>query len=109
MTTAVSKTISWATVLSLAPLATATAQAGPTDWPSVNYTAGANRYSPLTQITADNVGTLERAWSIHLAPAGYDGPFREAQGVPLVIDNTMYLTSPYGMVLALDATTGSER
>jgi quinoprotein glucose dehydrogenase len=87
----------------------AAAQQAPTDWPSANYVAGANRYSPLTQITAQNLGRLERAWSFHLKPAADDGPFREAQAIPLVIDNTMYLTSPYGSIIALNATTGEEQ
>src|SRR5262245_13408904 len=80
---------------------------GATDWPSTNYDQGANRYSPLDQITASNVATLERVWSIHLKPAGYTGRMREDEAIPLVIGNTMYLASPYGVIYALDATTGT--
>jgi len=82
---------------------------GATDWPSINYLGSANRYSPLNQITPENVATLERAWSIHLKPAGYTGRLREDQSIPLVIGTTMYLGSPYGVVMALDAATGAER
>ncbi len=81
-------------------------QQGATDWPSTNYTQSANRYSPLTHITADNVATLERVWSFHLKPTDYSGRLREDQAIPLVIGTTMYLASPYGAVIALDATTG---
>ena len=84
-------------------------QQGATDWPSTNYTQSANRYSPLTQITADNVATLERVWSIHLKPADFTGGLREDQAIPLVIGTTMYLASPYGAIIALDATTGAEQ
>jgi quinoprotein glucose dehydrogenase len=80
-----------------------------TDWRSTNYAHSANRYSPLTQITAENVATLERVWSVHLKPADYTGRLREDQSIPLVIGNTMYLGSPYGAVIALDATTGAEK
>ena len=80
-----------------------------TDWPSTNYANTANRYSPLDQITAQNVATLEKAWSIHLKPAGYTGRLREDEAIPLVIGNTMYLASPYGAIHALDATTGAEK
>ncbi|MEE2790472.1 MAG: PQQ-binding-like beta-propeller repeat protein [Acidobacteriota bacterium] len=80
-----------------------------TDWPSANYLGSANRYSPLTQITPENVATLERVWSIHLKPAGYTSRLREDQSIPLVIGTTMYLGSPYGAVMALDATTGAEK
>ncbi len=79
------------------------------DWPSTNYLGSANRFSPLTQITPENVATLERVWSIHLKPAGYTGRLREDQSIPLVIGPTMYLGSPYGAVMALDATTGAEK
>src|SRR5258705_3145850 len=82
---------------------------GPTGWPSTNYVEGANRYSPLTQITPANVSTLQRAWSIHLQPAGYSGKLREDEAIPIVIGGTMYLGSPYGAVLALDAASGAEK
>src|SRR6516165_2557995 len=82
---------------------------GGIDWPATNYNQGANRYSPLTQITAKNVGTLQRVWSIHLKPADFTGPMREDEAIPIVIGNTMYLASPYGVVMALDATTGAEK
>ena len=82
---------------------------GPTGWPSTNYVEGANRYSPLTQITPANVGTLQRAWSIHLKPAGYSGKLREDEAIPIVIGGTIYLGSPYGAVLAFDAASGAEK
>src|SRR6266853_4066256 len=82
---------------------------GATDWPSTNYDQSANRYSPLTQITARNVATLQQVWSFHLKPAGFTGPMREDEAIPIVIGNTMYLGSPYGAVIALDATTGAEK
>jgi quinoprotein glucose dehydrogenase len=82
---------------------------GATDWPSTNYDESANRYSPLDQITADNVAALQQVWSFHLKPAGYTGRLREDEAIPLVIGNTMYLGSPYGAIHALDATTGAEK
>src|SRR5215510_11280172 len=78
----------------------------PTDWPSTNYDETANRYSPLEQITTKNVATLQQVWSFHLKPAGYTGRLREDEAIPLVIGNMMYLASPYGVIHALDATTG---
>jgi quinoprotein glucose dehydrogenase len=85
------------------------AQGQSTDWPTTNYAQTANRYSPLKQITPGNVATLQQAWSIHLKPAGWVGPMREDQAIPIVIGNTMYVASPYGVVLAIDATTGAEK
>jgi quinoprotein glucose dehydrogenase len=82
---------------------------GATDWPSSNYDSSANRYSPLTQITEKNVGTLQQVWSVHLKPAGYTGRLREDEAIPIVIGNTMYVGSPYGAIMALDAATGAEK
>src|ERR1700704_429140 len=90
-------------------VSTADGAPGATDWPSINYDQTANRYSPLTQITARNVGTLQQVWSFHIKPAGFTGPMKEDEAIPIVIGNTMYLGSPYGAVIALDATTGAEK
>jgi quinoprotein glucose dehydrogenase len=80
-----------------------------TDWPATSYNSAAVRYSPLDQITPQNVSMLQQAWSFNLKPSGYTGRLRENGGNPIVVGNTMYLTSPYGFVHALDATTGAER
>jgi quinoprotein glucose dehydrogenase len=90
-------------------LAAALVAADVNDWPSHDHDAGGQRFSPLKQITPANVATLQRAWSIHLKPAGYTGAFKEDEAIPLVIGNIMYLASPYGAVHALDATTGAEK
>ncbi len=108
----VRRSLAFVTVLSLAlggsAVVAQTTEPGPTDWPSTNFVQGANRFSPLTQITAENVTSLERVWSINLRPDGFEGRLREDQSIPLVIGNMMYLGSPYGSVIALDATTGEE-
>jgi outer membrane protein assembly factor BamB len=90
--------------VSVAAIAQGTAEK--TGWSSSNYDQSANRYSPLAQITPANVSTLQRAWSIHLKPAGYSGRLREDEAIPIVIGNTMYVGSPYGAVIAFDATSG---
>ena len=80
-----------------------------TGWSASNYNGSANRYSPLTQITAANVATLQPAWRFRLKPAGYTGPLKTDEAIPIVIGNTMYIASPYGAIHALDATTGQEK
>src|SRR5580693_1727899 len=81
-----------------AAVGTADGTPGATDWPITNYAQSANRYSPLDQITAKNVATLQQVWSFHLKPAGYTGRLREDEAIPIVIGNTMYLGSPYGAI-----------
>jgi quinoprotein glucose dehydrogenase len=91
----------------LALMATAASAAG-TDWPVSGHDAGGQRYSPLTQINKSNVANLQIAWTYHLTPAGYTGRPRLVESVPVVIGNSMYISSSYGEVIALNATTGAE-
>jgi quinoprotein glucose dehydrogenase len=88
--------------------APAISQAQRTDWPNMHRDVGAQRYSPLTQITPANVGRLQKAWSYHLKPAGVER-LRPSQATPLVIEGTMYICSSYGQVIALDPVTGKEK
>src|SRR5258706_4967275 len=63
-----------------------------------------DRYSPFQQITRSNVTRLTVAWT---HPTGDQGTTIECR--PLVVDGTMYVTSPSLRVIALDAATGRER
>src|SRR3569833_3252248 len=91
----------------LALMATAASAAG-TDWPVSGHDAGSQRNSPHTQITKSNASNLLIAWTNHLTPAGYTGRPRLVESVPVVIGNSMYISSSYGEVIALNATTGAE-
>ena len=111
-----------AAVQRVAPLPIAPEQyASSTEWPTYGHDSGGMRFSPLDQITPANVGTLTQAWVYHLKPAGFSPPaqgrggrggnvegFLGSQGTPLIVDGLMYISSPYGRVVALDATTGEE-
>src|ERR1700749_754281 len=93
-------------VTALALMATAAVAAG-NDWETSGHDLGSQRYSPLTQINKSNVANLQIAWSYHLTPAGYTGRPRLAEATPLVVGNHMYISSPYGEIIALNATTGT--
>ena len=69
----------------------------PKDWvmPTGNYAN--TRYSELKQITADNVGKLQAAWTFST------GVLRGHEGGPLVIGDVMYVHGPFpNPVFALD-------
>src|SRR6266699_547486 len=69
----------------------------PKDWvmPTGNYAN--HRYSQLKQITAQNVGKLQVAWTFST------GVLRGHEGAPLVIGNVMYVHGPFpNPVFALD-------
>ena len=61
-------------------------------------------YSPLDQISSDNVGGLQLAWAFQIAP-GKPGS-RGMQGEPLVYDGVMYIRHHNERYTAHEATTG---
>lgn len=69
------------------------------DWPTVGRDLGMQRFSPLDQITTDNVNQLQIAWSRDL---GFDGG---VQFSPVEYEGVLYAVNP-NTVMALDATTG---
>jgi quinoprotein glucose dehydrogenase len=70
------------------------------DWRTFGRDAGAQRFSPLTQITTKNVATLQQVWA-------FDTGSRDLQVTPLVIDGVMYLTGG-STVFAIEPETGKE-
>jgi quinoprotein glucose dehydrogenase len=83
-------------------------------WPMVNLDPGARRYSPLNQITPENVGHLKVAWIYHMKPAPGagsvpDNSWRISEDQPLVVGNTMFVVTPYSRIVALDPATGTEK
>ncbi|MGB3335951.1 MAG: membrane-bound PQQ-dependent dehydrogenase, glucose/quinate/shikimate family [Devosia sp.] len=80
------------------------------DWPAYGGTYAAARYSPLDQITPENVGQLERVWEFNTG----DMPTEAAQGkyspenTPLKVGDDLYMCTGMGIALAIDAVTGGE-
>ena len=72
----------------------------PNDWLMIRGNYGAWSHSSLADITRDNVGGLQLAWTWSMNDGGWSAPS------PLVRDGVLFLVS-YGMVVqALDAATG---
>ncbi|MEM9174702.1 MAG: PQQ-binding-like beta-propeller repeat protein, partial [Myxococcota bacterium] len=88
-------------------------------WGSYGGDAGGQRHSPLDQITPDNVGSLEVAWTYRhgdilagtLGEVGAHGTPASTtfQNTPILVDDTLFVCSPFNKVIALDAETGEER
>ncbi|KIZ38827.1 MULTISPECIES: membrane-bound PQQ-dependent dehydrogenase, glucose/quinate/shikimate family [Rhodopseudomonas] len=81
------------------------------DWPAYGGSYSARRYSPLNQITADNVAQLTRVWIFHtgdLPDAKTKGTYG-AETTPLKIGDSLYLCTPKNIMIALDASTGTQR
>ncbi|GAC1683764.1 MAG: glucose/quinate/shikimate family membrane-bound PQQ-dependent dehydrogenase [Candidatus Acidiferrum sp.] len=82
------------------------------DWPSYGHDAGGMRYSPLTQITRNNVSQLKVAWTFHTGDISDGSHDRRRSGfetTPILVDGTLYLTTPFNRVIALDPETGKQR
>lgn len=80
------------------------------EWPTYGHDYGDTRYSPLAQITPANVGALKPVWTYHMRPPDRESRgFAASEDTPLVVGDSMYVSTPYGRVVALDAETGRER
>jgi quinoprotein glucose dehydrogenase len=84
------------------------------EWPVYGGDPGAQRYSPLEDITRANVAGLQAAWEwrtgeremgdstgMRIRPGSFEA-------TPVMLGDTLYLSTPYNRVVALDAATGRE-
>jgi quinoprotein glucose dehydrogenase len=82
------------------------------DWPYYGHDAGGTRYSPLSQINRENVANLKVAWTFHVGDIsdGTGGKKRSGlETTPILVDGTLYLTSGFNRVFAIDPETGKQR
>src|ERR1035441_2853055 len=71
----------------------------PDDWLMYSRTYDAQRFSPLKQITKQNVSQLRMTWTRGIG-AG------QTETIPLVHNGVMYVVAPGAIVQALDGATG---
>jgi quinoprotein glucose dehydrogenase len=84
----------------------AAVQPGDGDWPEYGREKGGTRFSPLSQITRENVGQLEVAWTYRV---GIPKNLRVAlQVTPLKIGDRLYLCAGNSDVISLNAETGRQ-
>jgi quinoprotein glucose dehydrogenase len=98
-------------VAAVALVATLQTGAQDGDWQAYGRDAGGERFSPLDVIRRDNVGTLQVAWTYRTGDAYQPKDSRPTafEATPLVIDGTLYLSTPLGRVIALDPVTGQDK
>jgi quinoprotein glucose dehydrogenase len=100
-------------VVTLAALAAAQAQSRPqVEWLHYGSDPGGTRASPLTDVNAGNVSQLSVAWQWkhwETPLETYGTTPGQFESTPLMVDGTLYVTTPYNSVAALDAETGKER
>lgn len=81
------------------------------EWWQYGRTPLGQRYSPLTQITVDNVDDLKEAWRYQTGDVKRPEDVGETtyQVTPLKVGDTLYLCTPHNWAIALDAATGQEK
>lgn len=88
------------------------------EWPTYGNDPGSSRYSPLTEITKENLRYLKLAWTYHTgdvsdATGTWHGQKVWAkstlEATPLVVDDTLYVASSFNRIIALDPETGREK
>jgi glucose dehydrogenase len=113
-----SKTISLA-ILSFSSLGLLASPALAQEWPTHDGDLGASKYSRLTQVNRENVSRLTVAWTwetgekaIPVARMTFPGrPITPGkfQGTPVKVGDTLFISTSYTEVVALDAETGAEK
>ncbi len=80
------------------------------DWPYYGRDPGGSKFSPLKQIDRSNVQKLKMAWTFHTGDLykPEKGRATAFESTPLYLDETLFVTTPLGKVIALDPATGKE-
>ncbi|WP_312795595.1 PQQ-binding-like beta-propeller repeat protein, partial [Tianweitania sp.] len=86
-------------------------RAAGTDWPFWGGSEQATRYSPLSQITPENVANLQKVWTYRTGdmPTEATKDKYSPEGTPLKIGDTLFICSAMNIMTAVDAATGKER
>ncbi|EIE50036.1 glucose dehydrogenase [Salipiger aestuarii] len=80
------------------------------DWPTWGGDERAQRYSPLDQITPENVAQLERAWVYHTGdlPSGETEGKYSPENTPLKVGDDLLMCTAMNILISVDARTGEE-
>ncbi|WP_342740258.1 pyrroloquinoline quinone-dependent dehydrogenase [Bradyrhizobium sp. B117] len=82
-------------------------------WESWGGDAGGSRFSPLRQITPDNVGQLIRAFEYHTGDLAARAPEvmrrTKFEATPLFVEDSLIFCTPFNEVIALDPGTGAQK
>ncbi|MER2298483.1 MAG: pyrroloquinoline quinone-dependent dehydrogenase [Pseudomonas sp.] len=78
------------------------------DWPFYGGDHNAQRFSPLKQITPENVGRLERAFVYHTRDLPNPGSRYSPETTPVKVGNDLLMCSAKNILISIDAATGKE-
>jgi quinoprotein glucose dehydrogenase len=90
----------------------ASAQFASGTWPFYGGDQGGSKYSTLDEINRSTVGKLKVAWEWSTGEKAM-AQFKTRPGMfevtPVMVDGTLFLSTPYNRVVALNAETGREK
>lgn len=76
------------------------------EWSNYGNDLAGTRFSPLTQITPENVAQLKPAWTYR---TGVSNARMGFEATPLMVNDTVYLCTSNNIIIALDPETGAQR
>ncbi|GAB3906611.1 quinoprotein glucose dehydrogenase [Larkinella knui] len=87
---------------------------GSVEWPAYGNDAGGMRFSPLKQINTGNVKQLTVAWTFRTGELEqYKDTYAEEkaafEATPIMVDGTLFFSTPSSRVFAIDAATGLKK
>jgi quinoprotein glucose dehydrogenase len=85
---------------------------GDLEWRAYGNDAGGSHYSTAAQIDRHNVANLKVAWTYHtgaLDPATDLNKKAAFEATAVMVAGTLYLSTPFGKVIALDPASGREK
>ena len=78
------------------------------EWRAYGHDVYGSRYSALSDINRDNVSRLTVAWTYHTGePLATRDMKRSLEVTPLMINHTLYVSTPLGELVALDPVNGA--
>ncbi|MCD9085155.1 membrane-bound PQQ-dependent dehydrogenase, glucose/quinate/shikimate family [Stenotrophomonas sp. SY1] len=89
------------------PAAAKPSAANPDNWEFFGRNGAGTRFAPYDQITPDNVGQLEVAWTYRTGRRISGDAIGVDENTPLQIGSTLYSCTPENLVTAIDGDTGT--
>ncbi|MBB6165300.1 quinoprotein glucose dehydrogenase [Rhizobium wenxiniae] len=85
-------------------------EAGDGEWRQYGRTGYGQRWSPLSLVTPENVGSLELAWQFQTGDVRRPDDVGETtyQVTPIKIGDNLYVCTPHNLAISLNAASGSE-
>jgi quinoprotein glucose dehydrogenase len=98
--------------LCVAATALAADKSADKSWVVYGGDAGGTRYSSVKQVTRENVAGLQSVWTYHTGALKPETGLNEKaafEATPILVEGTLYLSTPFNQVIALDPGTGVEK